>query len=291
MRLSQEGEALVGALGDRTTHTLSALEQARHQLARSVKDMNDQLSGSASQLGETVETTTAEATRRLSGQKAALAHSVEEMTTQLHQSSASLSEIVDGAVMNLATLDQNIARSARSFSDATQQATSSFDASSRLIDTNTTKLSNLSSKTLSDIGSIAHSFSEHGKMLQNASDLLGSAQSNLTATLEERQTAIESLTKRSPEKSERDRTRHAVRSRRSSKKTIGEAEGARSGRQHSKLRAPVGEVVEMAGSKFRMRRTKSAAPPQSSAPSWKKPASELKRGVNSLPEGHANPSR
>jgi ABC-type transporter Mla subunit MlaD len=281
-RLSQESNVLVDVLGDRTSHTLSELEQARHALARSVREMNEQLSGSAAQIGEVVQSTTAEATRRISSQNAALAQSVKELTAQLEQSSTSLSDIVDGAVMNLATLDQNLARSAQNFSETAEKATGSFEASSRLIDNNTSKLANLSSKTLTDIGAIAHSFSEHGKMLQNASDLLGSAQNNLTSTLEERKMAIEGLSEGLLKKSEE--IERAMRSFEDIiEKTLEKAEGRTLGTTE-KLRTAIGEVVDMAGKKFsdatdEIRRT--AATIRSELEQTR---SELKQGVSALPE-------
>ncbi|MEO0544630.1 MAG: kinesin, partial [Pseudomonadota bacterium] len=59
---------------------------------------------------------------------------------------------------------------------------------------NTARLEGVAGKTLDDVATLARSFDDHGRMLASASDLLASAQSNLTGTLSERAESIDQLT-------------------------------------------------------------------------------------------------
>ncbi|TIR44032.1 MAG: hypothetical protein E5X28_17330, partial [Mesorhizobium sp.] len=74
----------------------------------------------------------------------------------------------------------------------TEKAAQTFASSARLVDSNTTRLTDLSSATLREVASIATKFDEHSRLLSSASDLLSSAQSNLEHTLE-RQSSLEDL--------------------------------------------------------------------------------------------------
>ena len=62
--------------------------------------------------------------------------------------------------------------------------------SSRLLENNIDRLANISGQTLTQVGGIVGRFDEHSKVLAQASELLGAAQSNLANTLDERQTAL-----------------------------------------------------------------------------------------------------
>src|SRR5690606_16741863 len=75
----------------------------------------------------------------------------------------------------------------------TEKAAQSFASSARLIDANAGRLNELSTTTLKDVAGIAARFDEHARVLQSASDLLGTAQDDLASTLDGRREALESL--------------------------------------------------------------------------------------------------
>jgi ABC-type transporter Mla subunit MlaD len=241
-RLRGESAALVSALASRTSDTLNAVEKARGELSESVQELTERLAASSTRLGETVE----------------------------------------AATSNFAAVDESISRSTRDFLATTEKATQSFEASTQLIDTNTSRLSELSSRTTSDIGAIAKSISEHGKMLQDASDLLGSAQSNLTSTLEERKAAIENLAISLVKKSEEiegimGAFEQVI------GKTLEKAEG-RTLSSTVRIREAVNEAVEAAGKRFsdateEIRRTAASIRSE-----LEETRSELRRGVSELPD-------
>jgi ABC-type transporter Mla subunit MlaD len=79
------------------------------------------------------------------------------------------------------------------FSSSTEKAAELLSGSARLLDGKVEKLTDISSRTLNQVGAIAGRFDDHSKVLASASDLLGAAQSNLASTLEERREALQSL--------------------------------------------------------------------------------------------------
>src|SRR5690606_21528700 len=62
-----------------------------------------------------------------------------------------------------------------------------------LLENNIDRLASISGQTLNQVGGIVGRFDEHSKVLAQASELLGAAQSNLANTLDERQTALRNL--------------------------------------------------------------------------------------------------
>ena len=73
-----------------------------------------------------------------------------------------------------------------------RKAAQTFASSARLIDANANRLTELSQAALREVASIANRFDEHGRLLANASNLIGAAQSNFEHTLE-RQSSLEDL--------------------------------------------------------------------------------------------------
>ncbi|TIN32130.1 MAG: kinesin, partial [Mesorhizobium sp.] len=151
-KLRSENAALVDALASRTAETLSAVEGARSTLADSVADLIGRMSTSSAQLGQ----------------------------------------LIEQAAANLGQVDERLTGSTQSFAATTEKAAQTFASSARLVDSNTTRLTELSSSTLREVASIATKFDEHSRLLSSASDLLSSAQSNLEHTLE-RQSSLEDL--------------------------------------------------------------------------------------------------
>ncbi|RUV80350.1 kinesin, partial [Mesorhizobium sp. M1A.F.Ca.IN.022.07.1.1] len=240
-KLRSENAALVNALANRTAETLSAVEGARSTLADSVADL------------------------------------IGRMTT----SSAQLSQLIDQAAVNLGQVEERLSGSTQSFAATTEKAAQTFASSARLVDSNTTRLTDLSSATLREVASIATKFDEHSRLLSSASDLLSSAQSNLEHTLE-RQSSLEDLAVGLVKKSE-----DLEKVMRSFETLVGQtmqnAEG-RTMESAEKIRTAIAEVVDSATRRFadateEMRRTAGSIKSELDLT-----RAELKKGVIEMPE-------
>ena len=151
-RLRSENAALVNALANRTAETLAAVDGARRTLSENVDDVIGRLSASSAQLGN----------------------------------------LVESAKSNLVAVDEKLSGTTDKFAATTDKAAQTFASSARLIDANTNRLTELSQAALREVAAIANRFDEHGRLLANASNLIGAAQSNFEHTLE-RQSSLEDL--------------------------------------------------------------------------------------------------
>jgi ABC-type transporter Mla subunit MlaD len=241
-RLRAENAALVNALASRTADTLAAVEGSRNSLSETVSDLIGRLAGSNVQL----------------------------------------SELIEKATANLSGIDEKLSGSTQSFAATTEKAAQTFSSSARLIDINTGKLNELSSQTLKEIAAIATRFDEHGRMLASASDLLGSAQTNLASTLDDRQTALEELAVGLVKKSE-----DIERVMRSFEDLVGRALQKAEGKTREstdQIRSAISEVVDSAAQRFadatvEIKRTASTIRTE-----LEETRAELKKGVLDLPQ-------
>ncbi|RUY48837.1 kinesin, partial [Mesorhizobium sp. M7A.F.Ca.CA.001.12.1.1] len=240
-KLRSENAALVDALASRTAETLSAVEGARSSLSDSVADLIGRMTKSSSQLGQ----------------------------------------LIDQAAVNLGQVDERLSGSTQSFAATTEKAAQTFASSARLVDSNTTRLTELSSSTLREVASIATKFDEHSRLLSSASDLLSSAQSNLEHTLE-RQSSLEDLAVGLVKKSE-----DLERVMRSFENLVGQtlqnAEG-KTMESADKIRNAITDVVDSATKRFadateEMRRTAGSIKSELDLT-----RAELKKGVIEMPE-------
>jgi ABC-type transporter Mla subunit MlaD len=239
-RLRAENATLVSALASRTAETLSAVEGARDSLASGVTGLIDRLTASSSQLND----------------------------------------LIEAAAANLANVDERLTGSTQSFAVTTDKAAQTFASSARLVDQNTTRLTELSSSTLREVAGIATKFDEHSRLLASASDLLSSAQANLEHTLE-RQSSLEDLAVGLVKKSEDlERVMHSF------EDLVGSAMQKAEGRtmeSTSKMREAFTEVIESATTRFAdatedMRRTASSIRTE-----LEETRAEIKKGVFELP--------
>ncbi|RWK84782.1 MAG: kinesin, partial [Mesorhizobium sp.] len=240
-KLRSENAALVDALASRTAETLSAVEGARSTLADSVADLIGRMSTSSAQLGQ----------------------------------------LIEQAAANLGQVDERLTGSTKSFAATTEKAAQTFASSARLVDSNTTRLTELSSSTLREVASIATKFDEHSRLLSSASDLLSSAQSNLEHTLE-RQSSLEDLAVGLVKKSE-----DLEKVMRSFEDLVGQtlqnAEG-KTLESADKIRTSIADVVDSATKRFaeateEMRHTASSIKSELDLT-----RAELKKGVIEMPE-------
>jgi ABC-type transporter Mla subunit MlaD len=239
-KLRQENARLSSALANRTAETLSAVENARATLAENINDLIGRLGASSQGLGQ----------------------------------------LIERAAANLGEIDEKLAGSTQSFAATTEKAAQTFASSARLVDSNTTRLTELSSNTLREVASIATRFDEHSRLLSSASELLSSAQSNLEHTLE-RQSSLDDLAVGLVKKSEDlEKVMKSFESLVS--RTLQTAE-SRTLESADKIRSSIGDVVEAATKRFadatdEMRRTASAIKSELDIT-----RAELKRGVVEMP--------
>ncbi len=163
-RLRAENAALVNAITERTGETLNAISLRAEETAKAMKMVENRLQSTA--LG---------------------------LIDQLAANNTAIATVIDQASNNLGDMDQRLEATASRFSETTRQASDMLSTSTRLIEGKVDKLSDISASTLSQIGGIVGRFEDHSKVLGQASDLLGAAQSNLVSTLEERQDALRTL--------------------------------------------------------------------------------------------------
>ena len=240
-KLRSENANLVNALASRTAETLSAVEGARSTLADSVADLIGRMGKSSAQLGQ----------------------------------------LIDQAAVNLGQIEERLNGSTQSFASTTEKAAQTFASSARLVDSNTTRLTDLSSATLREVAAIATKFDEHSRLLSNASNLLSSAQSNLEHTLE-RQSSLEELAVGLVKKSE-----DLEKVMRSFENLVGQTMQTAEGRtmeSAEKIRTAIAEVVDSATRRFadateEMRRTAGSIKSELDLT-----RAELKKGVIEMPE-------
>jgi len=152
-RLKAENAALISAIANRTNETLAAIEAVNRTLGENVSSLLERLGESSSGISGVV----ARASEVLGNAGAQFA----EFSEELNQSTDKVAELLSG--------------------------------SARLLDGKVERLTDISSRTLNQVGAIAGRFDEHSRVLATASDLLGAAQSNLATTLEERREALQAL--------------------------------------------------------------------------------------------------
>ena len=136
---------------------------------------------------------TAESLDMVAGAKRSLSGEANDLIERLAQSNGQLSELIDLAATSLNAVDGKLTNSTQSFAASTERAAQTFASSSRLLESNTGRLTEMTSETLKAVAGIATRFEEHSKLLSSASDILGSAQTNLVTTLDDRQAALEDL--------------------------------------------------------------------------------------------------
>ncbi|MGD9915628.1 MAG: kinesin, partial [Rhizobiaceae bacterium] len=239
-RLRSESTALVNALASRTAETLAAVDGARSELAGGVADLIDRLSASSDQL----------------------------------------SRLISSASDNLNEVDTRLANTTTSFANTTERAAQTFASSARLVDSNTQRLTDLSSATLKEVASIAARFEEHSRVLSTASDLLSSAQGNLEHTLE-RQSSLEQLAVGLVSKSE-----DLERIMRSFEDLVGRAMEKAEGRTMAsaeKIRSAITEVVESATLRFSEATDEMRQTAETIRTDLDATRAEIKRGVIEMP--------
>jgi ABC-type transporter Mla subunit MlaD len=272
--LDEAGRPLAERLAEGGGELQKSLEQATEQAAERLRAEN-------ASLVNALASRTAETLSAVEGARSTLAEGVNSLIGKLTDSSAQLGALIDAAAGNLAAVDERLTGSTQSFAATTEKAAMTFASSARLVDSNTSRLTELSSNTLKEVASIATKFDEHSRLLSGASELLSSAQSNLEHTLE-RQSSLEDLAVGLVKKSE-----DLERIMQSFEDLVGKALEKAEDRtlaSTDKIRSAISEVVESATKRFAeatedMRRTAGSI-----RQDLESTRAELKRGVLDMPE-------
>jgi ElaB/YqjD/DUF883 family membrane-anchored ribosome-binding protein len=181
-RLRAENATLLESLTARTGETLNAISNRAEETAKAMKMVENRLQSTA--LG---------------------------LIDQLAASNSSIAGVIEQASANLGAMDEQLESTTARFSESANRASDMLSTSTRLLEGKVTKLAEISGSTLSQIGGIVGRFEDHSKVLSQASDLLGAAQSNLVSTLEERQDALRTLSVGLVSRSEEiEKTMHAL---------------------------------------------------------------------------------
>ena len=174
-RIRNENDALVEAISARTNETLAAISQRTENATGAMRAVEQSLSANVNSLIE-----------RLAESNSGIASLVEQAARNLGQAADRVSE-------QLSDADQKLDATANRFAESANSAADLVHGSSRLLENNIDRLVSISGQTLSQVGGIVGRFDDHSKVLAQASELLGAAQSNLASTLDERQTALRTL--------------------------------------------------------------------------------------------------
>ncbi len=163
-RLRAENAALIDAIASRTNDTLAAISARTEHAANTVSSLENNLLASVNGIIE-----------------------------RLADNNSTIVGMLNNATQEFAAVDDRLSATSAQFADSASKAGEMVSASTRLLEGKVDKLADVSGKTLSQVGGIIGRFDEHSKVLTQASQLLGAAQSNLVSTLEERETALQNL--------------------------------------------------------------------------------------------------
>ena len=207
------------AIGDNTRELNELLESRSSEMIRildeTARPLADRFTAGGSELERSIEAAAEKATQRLRSENSdfiealetqagralaaaaearnTITDSVDQTVAKVADSNRQLSELAGLAEQSLGTVDRHLNETTQAFAASTERAAQTFASSARLLDSNTTRLTTMTSETLKAVASIASRFDEHSQLLSSASDLLGSAQTNLVTTLGDRQNALEDL--------------------------------------------------------------------------------------------------
>jgi hypothetical protein len=181
-RLRAENATLIDSLTARTGETVDAISSRAEETAKAMKMVENRLQSTAMGLID-----------------------------QLAASNSSIAGVIEQASANLGAMDEQLETTTARFSESATRASDMLSTSTRLLEGKVDKLADISGATLSQIGGIVGRFEDHSRVLSQASDLLGAAQSNLASTLEERQDALRTLSIGLVSRSEEiEKTMHAL---------------------------------------------------------------------------------
>lgn len=271
--LDETARPLIERFGSSGNELQQSLEAATHKATERLRSEN-------AQLVNALASRTAETLAAVNGARSSLSESINDLIGRLSASSSQLNVLIATAHENLLGVDEKLSGTTEKFSATTDKAAQTFASSARLIDQNTSRLTELSQAALREVAAIASRFDEHGRLLANASNLISAAQSNFEHTME-RQSSLEDLAVGLVKKSE-----DLERVMKSFESLVGDALDNAEGRTietTDKIRESITDVIEGATRRFAdatedMRQTAAAIRSE-----LEDTRAELKKGVIDMP--------
>lgn len=192
-RLAEKGTEIATNLQSINAHIDDQIREADKTLQKAAATAAERLRNENAALVSALTARTEQSITALTTTENALGAGVTELLDRLTASNAKLGSLIDMATSNLGDVDERLASTTERFSEQTQNTVDRLSSSIHMVDSNVGRLSELSGTTLNEIAAIANRFDDHGRVLASASDLLKTAQNNLTGTLEERKEALDQL--------------------------------------------------------------------------------------------------
>ncbi len=168
-------------------------EQAAARITAAANLSADRLRAENEALASAVAARTENVANAVSAIENSLVGNVNGLVQRMSESSAAMAMMMNRSAEQLASVDGLLGDTTTRFADSATKAAEMVSASTRLLEGKIDRLSDISGQTLAQVGGIIGRFDEHSKVLTQASQLLGAAQSNLASTLEERESALQTL--------------------------------------------------------------------------------------------------
>lgn len=168
-------------------------EQAAARITAAANLSADRLRAENEALASAVAARTENVANAVSAIENSLVGNVNGLVQRMSESSAAMAMMMNRAAEQLTSVDGRLGETTTRFADSATKAAEMVNASTRLLEGKVDRLSDISGQTLAQVGGIIGRFDEHSKVLTQASQLLGAAQSNLASTLEEREGALQAL--------------------------------------------------------------------------------------------------
>nr|WP_272210791.1 hypothetical protein [Marinicella sp. W31]MDC2876707.1 hypothetical protein [Marinicella sp. W31] len=115
---------------------------------------------------------------------------MEALVTHLSQSHQMLASVVDQAAARLSSADEQLNTTANRINETAQRSSASLADSSKLLGSKVDALDDSAATALETVHGLVSQIESHASVLDRASNLIESAQSNLANTLSERQQAL-----------------------------------------------------------------------------------------------------
>ena len=147
--LDETARPLAGKLSDAHVELERTVEVAAERAAEKLRSENQVLA-------DALASRTAETLAAVDGARNSLSTGVNELIGRMSASSAKLGKLIDAASENLTKVDTDLTTTTDRFAAATEKASLTFSSSARLVNSNTNRLTELSSGTLREVASIAN---------------------------------------------------------------------------------------------------------------------------------------
>jgi len=197
--LTKRAELINSTLG-------AGLTDSQRLLEAKTKEFNDMLSSRSKELHTVLESQALPLVDMLKAQgddvagKLGNVHQmvntdVNALLTNLGAMSEAMRELIGRAGTDLGTIESTIIKQATDMSASVERAKQDVEMSAELAQGAHFRMDETAKSLMANIGGIAERFEQQGKMLEQATHLIDNAQRNFSATLDDREGALDSLAK------------------------------------------------------------------------------------------------